>query len=120
IFYGLTRFGYYLDLYYDLYAAMSKLRQLYLLPAEIPRQDRIQSWQPTIRFEVVRCTLAGGPVELDLELAAGSLTLMATRSNSQSKAIIDLLLNQRQPDSGRIMLGGHGVDDFDLHRLRDE
>jgi len=120
IFYGLTRFGYYLDLYYDLYAAMSKLLQFYTLPPEIPRQDRIATWQPTVRFDTVRCTLPGGPIELDFALDAGSVTLIATRSNSQNKAIVDLLLNHRHPESGRVLLGDHAVDDFDLHRLRDE
>lgn len=120
IFYGLTRFGYYLDLYYDLYAAMNKLLQLYTLPPEVPRQDRILDWQPTVRFDAVRCTLPGGPIELDFALDAGSVTLIATRSNSQNKAIIDLLLNRLPPESGRVLLGDHAVDDFDLHRLRDE
>ncbi len=120
IFYGLTRMGYYLKLYYDLYAAMAKLLHLYVLPAETPREDRIDDdWEPEVRFEHVTCTLPSGPFELDLDLPARSLTQMATRSSTQIKAMTDLLLGNRRPDSGRVLLGPHEVEDFNVHHLRD-
>ncbi|MEQ8663749.1 MAG: ABC transporter ATP-binding protein, partial [Gammaproteobacteria bacterium] len=120
IFYGLTRIGYYLELYYDLYAAMNKLLHLYVLPAESPHEDRIDDdWEPTIRFDGVSCALPSGRFDITLELPARSLTLMATRSSTQVKAITDLLLGNRRPDDGRVLLGPHEVDDFNLHHLRD-
>ncbi|MEQ8493588.1 MAG: ABC transporter ATP-binding protein, partial [Gammaproteobacteria bacterium] len=120
IFYGLTRIGYYLELYYDLYAAMNKLLHLYLLPAETPHSDRIDDdWQPTVRFERISMNLPSGRFALELELPAHSLTLVATRSSTQIKAITDMLLGHSRPAHGRVLLGPHEVDDFDLHHLRD-
>ena len=64
--------------------------------------------------------LHGGEFRLNLELPAGSRTLIETRSSSQIKIFSDLILNFRRPESGRLLLDGHDVDDFNEHRLRDE
>ncbi len=121
VFYGLTRIGYYLELYYDLYAAMTKLLQLYTLDEEQMRTDGgITEWQPTVRFEQVRISLPGAEFLLDYEFGAGRVAMIETRSTNQITSIVNLLLNFARPETGRIMLGGHDVDDFNVHRLRNE
>lgn len=121
IFFGLTRIGYYLELYYDLYAAMVKLTQLFDVPPEEVRDDsQVRNWQATVRFDGVRCALPTGDFLLDFALPAGSHTLVAARSSTQIKAITDLLLGFDRPAAGRVRLGAHDIDDFNLHRLRDE
>lgn len=120
IFFALSRVGYYLELYYDLYAALAKLAQLFDLPVESPRRlAATAEWLPAVRFDAVRCVLHGGEFTLDLDLPAGSRSLIAVRSSSQIKAFAELLLCHRQPEAGRVLLGGHDIDDFDVHRLRD-
>lgn len=119
IFYSFSRIGYYLEIYYDLYAALSKLAQLFAIPVEAPRESVPFEWQPEIRFEHVHCALYGGDFHLHVDLPAGSRTLVAARSSSQITAFCDVMLNNRRPDSGRILLGGHDIDDFDVHLLRD-
>jgi ABC-type bacteriocin/lantibiotic exporter with double-glycine peptidase domain len=121
IFYGLTRVGYYLELYYDLYAALGKLMQLFALPSEAIREnDGIDDWAPAVNFAAARMPLPGGDFTLDLSLAAGRRALLVTRSSTQVKAITDLLLNHARPTAGRVLLGGHDVEDFNAHRLRDQ
>lgn len=120
IFFGLTRIGYYLELYYDLYAALVKLTQLFDLPVEAVRRDsRVGDWTPDVRFERVAHPLPGGEFRVDVEFPAGSHSLVATRSSKQVRAFTDLLLAFDRAASGRVVLGGHDVEDFNVHRLRD-
>ncbi|MCB1748946.1 MAG: ABC transporter ATP-binding protein [Gammaproteobacteria bacterium] len=121
IFYGLTRIGYYLELYYDLYAALGKLVQLFALPHEhIRASDGIETWSPAVVFAAARMALPGGDFTLDLALEPGRRVLLITRTSTQVKAITDLLHNHARPGAGRVLLGGHDVEDFNAHRLRDE
>ncbi len=121
IFYGLTRIGYYLELYYELYAAMVKLVELYTLePERIRTGISIEQWSPEVCFENVKVKLRGGDFLLDLQIAAGHAVMIETRSTTQITAITNLLLNFLRPQSGQVLLGGHDVDDFNAHELRDE
>ncbi|MGE0484073.1 MAG: ABC transporter ATP-binding protein [Gammaproteobacteria bacterium] len=121
IFYGLTRIGYYLELYYDLYAALGKLVQLFALPSETIREhDGIDDWSPAVTFSAARMPLPGGDFTLDLSIAPARRALLLTRSSTQVKAITDVLLNHAQPAAGRVLLGGHDIEDFNAHRLRDQ
>ncbi len=121
IFYGLTRLGYYLELYYDLYAAMTKLLQLFQLEEETRRiDDGVDDWSAEIVFDQVHMPLQNGELFADIRLAPGSLTLFETRSSSQITALTDVLGRLQRPRSGRVLLGGFDIDDFDVQRLRDE
>ncbi len=121
IFFGISRVGYYLELYYDLYAAMVKLSQLYTMPTEdVTERDDIVSWEPTIRCDDLSVMLDGGEFRLNMEIPAGSRTLVTTRASAQIKSFTDLLLNFDRPASGRLLLDDHDVGDFNAHRLRDE
>lgn len=121
IFYGLSRSGYYLELYYDLYAALVKLSQLYRIPLELhASDDYIKGWQPHFNFDDVRTVAGGRNFSFSFTLPAGGSTLIATRSNVQIRAFTDVLQNYVRPQSGLAMLGDHSIDDFHPHRLRDE
>ena len=110
IFYGLTRLGYYLELYYDLYAAVHKLLQLYELPAEPVREaDGIDAWRPDLRFADVRCDAGGRALHFDFAVAAGHRVLLVPRSTTQVEAICNLLQHHESAPSGQILLGGHDV-----------
>jgi len=119
VFYGLSRIGYYLELYYDLYAAMYKLRELYLIPHEFVRVDsKIEEWEPSVKFEGVRIDLRANALSFDFEVPAGATIMIKARSTSQIEAITDLVQNFRRPDGGRVEFGGHAVDDFNTQGLR--
>ncbi|MGR8921041.1 MAG: ABC transporter ATP-binding protein [Gammaproteobacteria bacterium] len=121
IFYGISRLGYYLELYYDLYAALNKLTQLFQLPFEdVERPGRVGDWAPAVHFDDVRKALPGLRFAYDFELPAGSSTLVDARSGTQVKTFCDLLLHFDVADSGHVYLGGNEVGDFDPHALRDQ
>lgn len=120
IFYGLGRTGYYLELYYDLYAAMSKLSQLYRIPHEAASGHEIpEAWQATITFSDVKTSLHGHDMHMTFSLPPGGSTLIATRSSAQITTFTDLLLGKQAPEHGRVCLGEYDVADFNPQSLRD-
>jgi len=120
IFASLTRLGYYLELYYDLYAALSKLGQLFVLPVEENEPEhRVRDWQGDLHCREVHLALPGGPWRVDFSLPAGAKAAVVARSNTQIKAFTDLLLGYRRPERGSVLLGGHEVGEFDPLVLRD-
>lgn len=120
IFYGVGRTGYYLELYYDLYAAMAKLSQLYCIPHErASGYDVPDAWEPTITFSDVNVSLHGHDIAMTFSLPAGGSTLIATRSSAQILAFTDLLQAKRPADHGRVCLGEYDVSDINPQALRD-
>lgn len=120
VFYGLSRMGYYLEVYYDLYAALYKLSQLFDIEHEQVREDRITGEvSGNIAFEHVQLTLRAAVLHLDFAVNDGETVLFRSRSGAQIEAICDLLQNFRRPDHGLVKLDGHVVEDFSPHRLRD-
>jgi putative ABC transport system ATP-binding protein len=120
IFYGLGRTGYYLELYYDLYAAMSKLSQLYRIPHErAVGQDVPDAWEPAITFSDIKASLHGHDIAMTFSLPPGGSTLIATRSSAQVSAFTDLLLGKQPVDRGRIRLGDYDISDINPQSLRD-
>ena len=121
VFYNLTRGIYYLELYYDLYAAMNKLTQLISVEPEYLREhDRDFNWLPSIKFLDAEYEAERGLLSFNFELPAGGTAMIVARSSTQENVIADLLRGYISPSSGRVELGGHEVDDFDAHALRDE
>jgi putative ABC transport system ATP-binding protein len=120
IFYGLGRTGYYLELYYDLYAAMSKLSQLYRIPNErAVGHDIPEAWKPAITFSGVKASLHGHDMSMTFSLPPGGSTLIATRSSAQIITFTDLLLGKQPVEHGRVSLGDYDVADINPQALRD-
>lgn len=120
IFYGLGRTGYYLELYYDLYAAMSKLSQLYRIPNEQAiGHDVPETWEPEITFTNVKASLHGHDMSMTFSLPSGGSTLIATRSSAQVITFTDLLLGKQPVEHGRVCLGDYDVADINPQALRD-
>ena len=120
IFYGLGRTGYYLELYYDLYAAMSKLSQLYRIPHEQAIGHEIpEAWEPAITFSGVKASLHGHDMLMTFSLPPGGSTLIATRSSAQIITFTDLLLRKQPVEHGRVSLGDYDIADLNPQALRD-
>lgn len=120
VFYGLTRAGYYLELYYELYAALAKLLQLYSLPVERIRSGAaVDVASGEIGLHEVRVQAANGAFCFDAEFAHGSINLLLARSSTQVTLLTDLLLGHSAPDTGHVFIGGLDVDDYNVQALRD-
>ncbi|MEM9301740.1 MAG: ABC transporter ATP-binding protein [Pseudomonadota bacterium] len=119
IFIGLSRFSYYLELYYGICASVDKLSRYFDLTLETPRGDRrIDDWEPHVVFDHTSTAFRGRNYRIDAEFPPGSRTLIAPESSGLIMVFRDLIAGLRQTTSGRVMLGGHDVQDFDAHQFR--
>lgn len=120
VFAGLSRMGYYLEVYYDLYAALYKLSQLFEIPHEQVRSDAFDDKSDgAVAFEHVTLKLRSVALTVDFSVQAGEAVMLKPSSGAQVEAITDLLQNFRRPEHGLVRVGGHVVEDFSPHRLRD-
>ncbi|MEM6937315.1 MAG: hypothetical protein AAF552_12715, partial [Pseudomonadota bacterium] len=120
IFAGLSRFSYYLELYYGIRGSLDKLARFYQVKLEGHRGDQqIDDWEPTAVFDQVEVNQRGRFYHLSGEFPANSHTLVATECAGISLAVRDLLWGARRPESGSVTLDGHEVRDFAPQRLRD-
>jgi len=122
IFFGLSRFSYYLELYYRLYAALYKLSGFFELSLEEHRQQyqAIANWSPNLCFKNAQVALQNRTYLLNAEFAANTTTLVAPENIGVSNVFIDLLTHLRQLEGGYITVGDNDIDDFNPHDLREE
>lgn len=121
ILYNLTRWFYYLELYYDLYAAMSKLLQLLSIQPETIRDcDQVEDWKPSLIFDNVIYSVGRQDLRFDFSLSPGSNTLFVARSSIQEYAFADLIRTYAIPSKGLIRIDGHDISDFNAHLLRND
>lgn len=120
VFVGLSRAGEFLDLYYEVCAAAEKLSVFYSIPLERDTgQLSIDAERAGIRFDGVLCIDRGLEYRMDFEIEGGASVLVATQSQTGQKLVIDLLSRHRDPDAGRVVIGGVDLVDCRLHDLRD-
>ncbi len=121
IFAGLAGFHYYLELYYDLCAGLSKLAHFFEVPLEeVVAGRRVTQGSPSVELAGVRLSYRGRVFHLDARFPAHSATLVAARSGGTVKLFRDLVQRFRDPDKGHILIGGQDIKDFNVHDLRDE
>ncbi len=123
VFAGMSRFGYYLELHYDVCAAMDKLAVFYRLPLE-PQAEAIRpppaDWPTSIEFRNVHQGQPGGTERFDLKFRAGGKYLLAAEDSALIKQLTDWLQRFREPDFGEILLGGYDIADFPPQALRND
>lgn len=120
IFVGLSRFGYYLEMYYAICASVDKLSWFFNLPLERPEgNDKVEAWEPSVVFDHVTADLRGEAYQLDAEFPAGSHTFVAPGNAGVVMIFRDLITGMRQSATGRVALGGHDVEDLDAQLFRD-
>ena len=56
--------------------------------------------------------------ELSLEIAAGTKVVLYGESGAGKSTLIDLLRGFAEPMTGRVVLDGHGLEEYDLHSVR--
>lgn len=122
IFFGLSNFSYYLEIYYRLYAALYKLSGFFELSLEdhTHHQPIASQWSPSLKFDDVEIESQNRTYAINAEFPANSKTLIAPENIGLSNIFIDLMTNMRQPESGNIAFGNNDINDFNPHDLREE
>lgn len=122
---GFAKFGKYLEMYYDLVAAMDKLGKLADLPLERDDGELLkQEQQPlAVRFIAVEFTHPGRRSEslepVTTSIPAGAQVAVVGPNGSGKSTLIDLLFGLRDPTRGHIEVNGLPLRDLSLKRLRE-
>ncbi len=124
VFYGFTRIGYYLMMYYELCAGAQKLDSMLSIPQE-PAPAHPTPWKPNasgcdVRFQQVRCPFHEQEYRLDFTLPPGSHTLAMAEDETLPHLLAELLLAERPPSHGQLLLNGRDADQLALAELRQQ
>jgi putative ABC transport system ATP-binding protein len=118
IFYGMAQLGTYLDVFYDLAAALEELNQFYEIPQD-PHPLLGVAARPAggggLAFKAVRYD----DIRFDFALPAGA-RLAAAADPEAERAFTLLLRRHARPQSGLITLAGADIGSLDIYQLRSE
>lgn len=120
IFAGMSRFGDYLEDYYELRAALDKLSYFSDMPlATEGGEAELPPGPVAVRFDRTAVRHRTGEFVLEFALTAGGTYMAAAQSSRLQKAFLDLLQRYREPDGGQLTLSGLDVLDCRPQALRD-
>ena len=105
-------------------AAAERILPLLLLPLPAPESGLLPPPKapPTVRLEQVTFRYGGnrgGIQEIDLELAAGSVTAIVGETGSGKSTLARVLLGLSTPEQGRVLIDGQDLAGFDQARWRE-
>ncbi|PCH94600.1 MAG: ABC transporter ATP-binding protein [Gammaproteobacteria bacterium] len=131
VFFGLSRFTVYLNLYYELYGAADKIGKALLIPQETKqtladkeaRQSSLNSSMNHSISSSLYChnlviTHQGKHCQINLSLDAGSKAIVSTTQSWIQHQFINLLKYYENEHTGRILLGDLEFSDYDAYQLR--
>ncbi|OYX33783.1 MAG: ABC transporter ATP-binding protein [Caulobacterales bacterium 32-69-10] len=118
IFFGIAQLGTYLDVFYDLVAAVEELNQLYDIPQEA-HPPALRPPAPMERSDLVLRDVRIGESRFDLTLPAGA-RLAASAEPGTERHFTRLLRRHLKPDAGLVILGGTDLAALDVYQLRTE
>lgn len=120
---GFAKFGKYIEVYYDLIAAMDKLGQLVELPLERESGQRFGRDRDPLSLRIA-CTVdtpemdGGGAVQLDV--AKGARVALVGPNGSGKSIYLDLAYGLREPASGRVEIDGYPMRELSLRDVREQ
>jgi putative ABC transport system ATP-binding protein len=120
---GFTKLGKQLESLYDLFAAISKIADLFELPVEREDGESAALTHPSSvqTHAIVMPALATGELPRtvdDITLPAGSSTVVVTQTAFGKSALLDVLVGLRAPTAGRVLVDGHDVRSLSMESLR--
>jgi ABC-type bacteriocin/lantibiotic exporter with double-glycine peptidase domain len=119
VFFGLSRFGQYLELYYELYGSADKLAKAVSTPqSELSASSVCNCNSSNLTFHDVTLAHEEHHYHLNISLASGSKYYVDTRSNWLQDTLIDVLRGTEQPRAGWVSLGDQALSDFETYALR--
>ncbi len=121
IFFGLSRLGFYLEIYYEICAALKKLSAFFELELEKNNTTTVyKDWNSSLKFEELFVNDRNQSFYFDFTFSQGSASLVTIDKSIISKLFIDLVLGFQEPEKGHIWYGDLQKNDLDIQNLRDD
>lgn len=120
---GFAKFGKYVEIYYDLIAAMDKLGKLVDLPLEREGGHEPAMTGP-LHVEVLEVEYrhedrsTEGLAGFSLDVPAGERVAVIGPNGSGKSTLIDLVFGLREPSRGRVEINGLPLSELSISRLR--
>ncbi|BFM06396.1 ABC transporter transmembrane domain-containing protein [Halioxenophilus aromaticivorans] len=119
VFLGLSRFPYYLKLYYELYGTADKLGSVLSIPQEsLEQTSKPAPVNGAIYFNNVIVENRDEMCTLDFSIDSKEKVFVTTQNNWTQSSMIRLLKRYLEPKRGWIKLGGYDLNDLDSYELR--
>lgn len=116
IFFGLSRFGHYLKLYYEMCGAADELNQILSVPQEPPQSEEGNT--PSSGELAFHHVGANHYPDIRFHLQSGAKVPFYDIEPELQRHIVQLLKYQKKPNKGWIQFGDKSLEDYDLRCLR--
>jgi len=122
---GFSKFGKYLEIYYDLIAAMDKLGDLVEMPLERDGGATAPlAARAPLGLRVVDATLTfhgkGGISNVSLDVPPGAHIALVGPNGSGKSTLVDVIYGLRDPLRGHVEIDGLPLRELSLRELRDQ
>jgi len=121
ILFGASRAGVYLEMIYELIAALDKISYFSNIPSE---KDEGTIFLPDANFDIrykgVKCSYRDSYIHFDFNIPSGTKILAYSNSHILQEFFVDLLEAYRKPCKGQILLGGHDITEINPQTFRDK
>jgi putative ABC transport system ATP-binding protein len=120
-FYGLSQLGTYLEVGYDLIAALDEIGLLVQVPQETTAGERAGRLPPgDLQFRAVRLEGVGVAATLDLSIPQGSQLAATAETHEVARLFTTCLKRLAEPGAGLVTIGGVDIDAIEANQLRSE
>ena len=120
-FFGLSQLGTYLEVGYDLVAALDEIGLLVQVPQETDVSDTPGRLPPgELQFRGVRLEGVGVAATLDLGIPQGSQLAATAETHEVARLFTTCLKRLAEPGAGLVTIGGIDIDAIDANQLRAE
>ncbi len=121
VFYGVTRFGYYLTQLYEIGASFEEISRIFAVPLETLEGTKTLPERPvSVQFNQVHSTAQDIPIQLNFAIEPGQHVMIGVAMQPLQDTIIQMLKHYIVPDRGHILLGDNDILDYDVHLLRND
>ncbi|MFQ3236495.1 MAG: putative ABC transport system ATP-binding protein [Paraglaciecola sp.] len=119
IFLRLSRFSYYLTLYYELYGTADKIGGILNMPQELlEHTSKPAPAGGALSFNHIVLERNGETCFINKNIAQGAKYFVICDANWSQRCIVNLLKRYEEPSSGWINLDEHDLTDYDTYDLR--
>lgn len=119
IFFGLSKAGNYLKMYYELCGAADELSLIFKMPinTDMTLEQRSIPVDSELQFRQLQLSSTNSQYNLDFTIGSGKKVFILTSKAWIQGEILSILKNQKSPVRGSVRLGGQDIRDYKHQQL---